>query len=322
MRSEQFQRFLSDIPLLTKKQRIILDEALTQQDSSNTLEQVIERRFCEHPVCPHCESENIHQWGIRNQRQRYHCKDCNKTFNAFSKTPLARLQHPEKWNRYLESMTQSTTLRPIAKACGITLKTSFNWRHRFLEVLEDDQSDELGEIIELDETFFRESFKGQKKDLPRPARKRGGSKKKDCRKIPVMVARDRSKRTVDGVLETGSADELCHCLNGRISMTAAVCADAHLAHEKLARKLGFIFKELVTSSGEHIKEGIFHLQHVNAYHSTLKGWLAGIFHGVATKYLPHYLGWRRELSAGKKLTLERLCKTITDHWEHQPLMGT
>ena len=96
------------------------------------------------------------------------------------------MQHPETWNR--ESMTQSTTLRAIAKACGITLKTSFNWRHRFPEVLENDQSDELGEIIELDETFFRESFKGQKKELPRPARKRGEGKKDDCRKIPVMVA--------------------------------------------------------------------------------------------------------------------------------------
>ena len=120
----------------------------------------------------------------------------------------------------------------------------------------------------------------EKKDLPRPARKRGGSKKVDCCKIPVMVVRDRSKRTVDGVLETGSPDELCHCSNGRISMTAAVCADAHLAHEKLARKLGFVFKELVTSSGEHIKEGIFHLQYVSACHSTLKGWLVGIFHSV------------------------------------------
>ena len=132
----------------------------------------------------------------------YPHKDCNKTFNAFSKRPLARLQHPETWNR--ESMTQSTTLRPIAKACGITLKTSFNWRHRFPGVLENDQSDELGEIIELDETFFRESFKGQKKELPRPARKRGGGEKDDFRKIPVMVARNRSKKTVDGVLETGS----------------------------------------------------------------------------------------------------------------------
>ena len=47
-----------------------------------------------------------------------------------------------------------------------------------------------------------------------------------------------------------------------------------------------------------------------------------IFHSVATKHLPHYLGWHRELSASKELSLERLCKTITDHWEHQPLMET
>ena len=109
-------------------------------------------------------------------------------------------------------MTQSITLHPIAKACAIALKTSFNWRHRFPGVLENDQSDEPGEIIELDETLFRESFKGQKKDLPRPACKRGEGKKDDCRKFPVLVALDRSKRTVDGVLETGSANEPSHCL--------------------------------------------------------------------------------------------------------------
>ncbi|HEX4366151.1 MAG TPA: IS1595 family transposase, partial [Rhodopila sp.] len=35
---------------------------------------------------------------------------------------------------------------------------------------------------------------------------------------------------------------------------------------------------------------------VNAYHSRLKQWLRP-FHGVATKNLPHYLGWRRTLEA-------------------------
>lgn len=35
----------------------------------------------------------------------------------------------------------------------------------------DDQAPELSGITELDEIFFRESFKGQKKGLPRPARK-------------------------------------------------------------------------------------------------------------------------------------------------------
>ncbi len=39
-----------------------------------------------------------------------------------------------------------------------------------------------------------------------------------------------------------------------------------------------------------------HINNVNAYHSRLKGWLRR-FHGVATRNLPNYLGWRRALEA-------------------------
>jgi hypothetical protein len=34
-----------------------------------------------------------------------------------------------------------------------------------------------------------------------------------------------------------------------------------------------------------------HIQNVNTCRGRLKGWMAS-FHGVATKYLPNYLGWR------------------------------
>ena len=78
-------------------------------------------------------------------------------------------------------MAHSTTLRAAAQQCEITLHTSFRWRHRFLEVLENDQGQQLGDIVELDETFFRESFKGQRSGLPRAARRRGNEKKAECR---------------------------------------------------------------------------------------------------------------------------------------------
>lgn len=214
------------------------------------------------------------------------------------------------------------TLRPAAKQCRVNLKTAFHWRHRLLQAIEDDQAPELSGITELDETFFRESFKGQKKNLPRAARKRGNDKKSECRKIPVMVARDRSDATVDAVLENESADELCKHLNGRINIEAVVCADASLAHEKLARKLGFIFKELVTSSDHRVLDGVFHLQHVNSYHSHLKEWIRGIFHGVATKYLSHYLGWRRALTESTPLDIDRLTNKILSQFRFQPVNGT
>ncbi|WP_095211328.1 IS1595 family transposase [Endozoicomonas ascidiicola] len=342
MQSELFQNFIDSISSLTSEQRDILNtslvsaqieiteavettdsetlcsKSLSNNNTTHDVEKSILSKFAENPKCPRCKSHSVGRWGIRNGRQRYHCKTCDSTFNAFSGTPLARLRHPEKWSKYL---TYSMVLRPAAAENGIDLKTAFRWRHRFLEVINNDQAEELCGITELDETFFRESFKGQREGLPRPARKRGNDPHK-ARKVPVMVARDRNRNTVDGVLENESANELCRHLNGRISIQATVCADAHLAHEKLADKLGFDFKELVTSAGQHVVEGIYHIQTVNSYHRHLKRWIGGIFQGVATRYLPHYLAWRRELTAANKLTAGRLVSKIAEHWCFQPLTVT
>jgi hypothetical protein len=43
-------------------------------------------------------------------------------------------------------------------------------------------------------------------------------------------------------------------------------------------------------------KGAIHVQNVNAYHSRFRDWLSR-FHGVATHYLPNYLGWRWVLDA-------------------------
>lgn len=292
-----------------------------KQESESDLEMNILSHFAECPECPKCKGQSVVRWGVRDGRQRYKCKTCCVTFNAFSGTPLARLRHSDKWNSYLTGMTYSMTLRSAASEYNIDLKTSFRWRHRFLEVINNDQAKELCDITELDETFFRESFKGQRKGLSRPARKRGNDPNK-ARKVAVMVARDRKRHTVDGILENESADELCRHLNGRISIAATVCADAHLAHEKLAEMLGFDFKELVTSAGQHVMEGIYHIQHVNAYHSELKRWIKGVFHGVATRYLSHYLAWKRDLTGAIKLTTDRFVSRVVEHWCIQPLTGT
>ncbi|WBA80996.1 IS1595 family transposase [Endozoicomonas sp. GU-1] len=193
MKPQQFQDLLNAVPLLSSQQRNTLINALSEQNSPSDIAKSIEDSFVRAPKCPHCGSEALQRWGKRNKRQRFRCKVCRKTLNAFSKTPLARLRRPEAWPKYLEGMTHSLTLRPAAKQCGVSLNTSFRWRHRFLQVIEHDQAPELSGIAELDETFFRESFKGQKKGLPRPVRKRGSDKKTDCRKIPVMVASSRPK---------------------------------------------------------------------------------------------------------------------------------
>ncbi|MRV76455.1 IS1595 family transposase, partial [Duganella sp. FT92W] len=54
-------------------------------------------------------------------------------------------------------------------------------------------------------------------------------------------------------------------------------------------------------------------QNVNAYHSRFRAWLHR-FHGVATRYLPNYLGWRCILDAHRIDTAESLLKAAIGHF--------
>ena len=79
-----------------------------------------------------------------------------------------------------------------------------------MKAISDEQPKELTGIVEADEAYFLQSFKGQR-GLPRPARKRGGKAEKpgvSKEQIPVLVARDRSGETFDRVLSAPSKEEI------------------------------------------------------------------------------------------------------------------
>ena len=68
-------------------------------------------------------------------------------------------------------------------------------------------------------------------------------------------------------------------------------SDGARAYASFATENGLGNVGLSARDGERSR-GVFHIQNVNAYHSLLKTWMRR-FNGVATKYLPSHLGWRR-----------------------------
>jgi len=84
----------------------------------------------------------------------YRCRDCGRTFNALTGTPLARLRHKETWLTFGEALQNADSVRKSAKACGVAVTTAFRWRHRFLCAAKADKPTKLGGIVEADETFF------------------------------------------------------------------------------------------------------------------------------------------------------------------------
>jgi transposase-like protein len=96
----------------------------------------------------------------------------------------------------------------------------------------------------------------------------------------------------DGCLERADTETLLGLLKERIAEDSVVCSDCFLSYIKMTKSMKVEHKTLNFSKKERVKEGVFHIQNVNAYHSRLHLWM-GIFHGVATKYLANYLGWFR-----------------------------
>jgi len=73
-----------------------------------------ESRFAKGAVCPHCKSTHIVKNGKLNEKQRYKCRGCNKTFNDFIKSALSNTKLPlENWIEYAKCIVMGYSIRKI-----------------------------------------------------------------------------------------------------------------------------------------------------------------------------------------------------------------
>ena len=292
MRKQKFAELLDQLKDLTKAQRTALSELLGKAQHEKKPATIVDEKFAGKPVCPQCRSVSIHKWGIVSGIQRYRCKNCGRSFNALTGTSMARLRKKELWLDYSKALADSLSLSKAAVRCGIDRTTAFRWRHRFLQTPSQSKACCSG-ITEVDETYFRESFKGKKVSHRKP-RKRGKEaslRGLSAEQIPVVVARDRTGQTCDAVLRTRTAKEVGFCIGSQISPASVLCIEQSRILIKFAKDSRLAFETIGTKQRRG-REKVFHVQNVNAYHSRLKNWMRG-FHGVSTERLPSYLGWRR-----------------------------
>ena len=260
--------------------------------------------------CMHCRAPQCYRHGLHRGLQRYRCRSCGKTFTALTGTPLARLRHRAKWLDYLGAMLDSKSVRASAKVVSVHRNTSFRWRHRFLHLSKHDRPEGLRGIAEADELFLLESQKGARQ-LTRPARKRGGvasrrgiSREHDC----VLVARDREGRTFDFVPGRGAvtAAQLHQHLLPLLDASVLLVTDSHGAYRVFASEAGITHEAVNLRRGERVR-GAVHVQNVNGYHRRFRQWLAR-FNGVASRYLPNYIGWRWALDGERVISADELLR--------------
>ena len=166
-------------------------------------------------------------------------------------------------------MINGYSIRKSAKIVEINIATSFFWRHKILDCI----STFLGKgyvdgVVEADEVFFAESFKGTKpSNMPRHSRKRGKQVKKrgiSKEQVCITTAIDRQGNLIMELACKGriTSNELETLYDGHMANGSILCTDSHKSY----------------------------IQHINALHSNLKKWI-NRFNGVATKYISNYIKW-------------------------------
>lgn len=295
MDKRTFTKWLSQLTLLSAAQQRQVQQQLRSDAGTNT-NRAIDQRVEELHSCPHCYSSRVVHWGFSCDLQRYRCRECHKTFNGLTCTDLSHLRRRELWRDYSNCLLRGTSIRQSAQDVGVSASTVFRWRHRWLKAIEPRVDTELSGIIEMDETWFRRSYKGTR-PLGRAPHKRGMPTRQrgtGAEKVPVLIAEDRQGHHFDGVLTRVNYATLGQWIPQLIAPESVLCSDGAAVYHLICEANDIHHEVLTSTKHERVRDQVFHIQHVNGYQSRLKNWLAP-FKGVATQYLPHYLGWRRLL---------------------------
>lgn len=213
------------------------------------------------------------------------------------------------------------TLRETAKELGICLKTSFYLRHKILFALKVHIGiDKLSGVVEMDETFFAKSFKGNHKKgkpdwkaprdsgLSRHRGKQVDYKGISHEQVCVSVAKDRNGGLVIVPADKSrlTSKQLISIYKGSISQHSTICTGSHNACKSFAKAIPA--DRVQIERGKH-KKSVYHINHINALHNKLKLWMKKRY-GVSTKYIENDMYWFNWLERNSSTSRYRRGKSL------------
>ncbi len=269
-------------------------------------------------ICPRCYSTRTIRWGRSNSRQRYRCKDCRRTFNDLTGTHLAGTKYLHLWPAFAWCMALALPVREVSARLGINKDTALRWRHRLSEAYERRYRGPIRDsAVAISAHLQRTSEKGlrpQNRAPRRVSRYPFRGLLSDREHVVLVFLSDRTEGAggytairlnagrpssfhwellLDPLL-TGKSD-----LITRTGKHSSLCTYARrLGHRVIdpTRK-----SEVPLTPGREGAEPPVQrevaqkmLRRAQSHRASWRRWIPR-FHGIATRYLRHYLAWHRRL---------------------------
>ncbi len=312
----EVNNIIAALKMLKSKDLACFKELIYEKDSLISDEEFIklmkERVLTQEVVCPHCESKDIVKNGKNAlKRQRYKCKSCKKIFSDFTKSPMSYSKKTEEqWLNYIKCMCKKLPIRESAEIVNIHRNTAFHWRHKILNAIKSKLPDNLQGIIEIDEIYIEENFKGNHSKDPNFSKKRS-HRKKDNKygvepteetRVCILCCKDRNENifcqtACKGLVKFETVNSL---LNERIPKGSILCTINKMYYQSFAKRKKLKIYKIRWES--EVKKGLYHIKDVRHFGRKLICFIRD-FQGVATKYLNHYISWLKWLELNQKNSL-------------------
>lgn len=290
-------------------------------------------------ACPYCKSEAIIRKGkTAKGKQRFMCKDCKKTFTKYSLTIFNRSRVDyAKWHKFIPMFIDHIPSKSAAKRLGVSRNTAWKMRLRLIHVIEECLPAFFiseGQTVEMDETYYPESFKGNYGKLKtrwpeeRVPKVRGElAQGIGADKICVFTAINEMGDIYIKVAGRSNMDKqrLRGVLTNCLLKDAIVKTDGHRAYKSILNEFD-IFYHSATSAQKIKGAG---LGHINALHEDMHAFIRG-FKGIASKNLQTYfnyytflksmlkLSWDETVGYISKIYFDKRYKTTVEMLTHNP----
>lgn len=255
--------------------------------------------------CPHCLGRKIRGNGKLKGVQRYFCKDCNKNFSQTTGKVWFALKKRNLLKKYLICLLSGYSIRKSAQITGISIQTSFDWRHKLLRSFITVLPSEFEGIVESNHFVFEYSEKGKskrKKELDEVLPDKECHKCED-RAVAVLGTCDRFENKEFKVLAMGKirVSDLKRALSTRLANAEIVCSEIERSFAAFAKVGKFEYKKINIKNFKKVTDKVYHTRNIKHVYFKLLEFMQR-FHGVATKYLQNYFNWF--------LLLEKIKNTI------------
>src|SRR5580700_5748683 len=251
---------------------------------------LVARRWPDGVHCPRCGNPKVYD--LKSRQWHWQCEQCSPESYRFSHIAGTIFENTNKplrdWYRAAHLMLVSKkgmSALQIMRFMGFgSYKTAWLMCHKIRVALTED-IEQLGGIVEVDETFIGGKGHNKHKDK-RPGKRGGGGVL--AGKTAVVGAVKRKGNVVARVIENVRASTLTAFVQEAVShKVSLLCTDQWTGYKGLSKQ-GYPHATVDHSMGEYVV-GAVHTNTIEGFWSLIKRGCVGTFHKVSKKYLHLYV---------------------------------